>query len=295
MDARYNASLGLGPKFVTRWAIGCIAAIAIAGSTLAETPVERGSYLVNGILTCGNCHTPRSSSGAWDMSKQLSGRPRTWEEATFKVNAANITPDLETGIGKWSDADIKRSLLTGVRPNGTQIAPIMPYGFYKVFTPADVDAVVAYLKSVLAVPNAIEPPVYKAAMHVDTPPGADKAMSETDMADPGKRGFYLATIGHCMECHTPLVNDVHDYAQLGKGGQSFPGPWGVTVSRNITSHATAGLGAWSDAEIKAAITQGLHRDGTKLKPPMAFSLYATMTDQDLSAIVAYLRTVPAKE
>jgi hypothetical protein len=98
-----------------------------------------------------------------------------------------------------------------------------------------------------------------------------------------------------MECHTPVVNDVHDYAQLGKGGQSFPGPWGVTVSCNITSHATAGLGAWSDAEIKAAITQGLHRDGAKLKPPMAFSLYATMTDQDLSAIVAFLRTVPPKE
>jgi len=295
MDARFNPSLGLGPKFVTRWAIGCIAAISIAGNTLAETPVERGSYLVNGILTCGNCHTPRSSSGAWDMSKQLSGRPRTWDEATFKVNAANITPDLETGIGKWSDADIKRSLLTGVRPNGTQIAPIMPYGFYKVFTPADVDAVVAYLKSVLAVPNAIEPPVYKAAMHVDTPPRADKAMSEVDMTEPVKRGFYLVTIGHCMECHTPLVNDVHDYAQLGKGGQPFPGPWGVAVARNITSHATAGLGAWSDAEIKAAITQGLHRDGTKLKPPMAFALYATMTDEDLSAIVAFLRTVPPKE
>jgi len=284
--------LHLAPKLVTNWAIGCMAAFAVAGSAFAQTPIERGSYLVNGILTCGNCHTPRGPGGVWDMSKQLSGRPRTWEEATFKVNAANITPDLETGIGKWSDADIKRSLLTGVRPNGTQIAPIMPYGFYKVFTPADVDAVVAYLKSVLAVPNAIEPPIYKAAMHVDTPPRADKAMSEADMTDPVKRGFYLVTIGHCMECHTPLVNDVHDYAQLGKGGQPFPGPWGVAVSRNITSHPTAGLGAWSDAEIKSAITQGVRKDGTKLNPPMAFSRYATMTDQDLSAIVAYLRTVP---
>jgi mono/diheme cytochrome c family protein len=280
---------------MTSWALGCIAAIAVAGSALAQTPMERGSYLVNGILTCGNCHTPRGQGAVWDMSKQLSGGPRTWDEVTFKVKGANITPDAVTGIGKWSDADIKRSLITGVRPNGTQIAPIMPYGFYKVFTPADIGAVVAYLKSVAAVSNAVEPPVYKAAMHVDTPPGADKAMSEADMANPVKRGFYLVTIGHCMECHTPLVNDVHDYAQLGKGGQPFPGPWGVTVARNITSHATAGLGAWSDAEIKAAITQGLHRDGTKLKPPMAFPLYATMTDQDLSAIVAYLRTVPPKE
>jgi len=289
------AGLGRVPRLVTKWALSCMAAIAVAGSALAQTPVERGSYLVNGILTCGNCHTPRGPDGAWDMSKQLSGRPRTWDEVTFKVQAANITPDPETGIGKWSDADIKRSLLTGVRPNGTQIAPIMPYGFYRVFPPADIDAVVAYLKSVAAVRNAVEPPIYKAAMHVDTPPGANKAMSQADMADPVKRGFYLVTIGHCMECHTPLVNDVHDYAQLGKGGQPFQGPWGVTASRNITSHATAGLGAWSDAEIKAAITQGVRKDGTKLKPPMVFPLYATMTDQDLSAIVAYLRTVPPKD
>lgn len=295
LTAAVIAGLGWAPGFINRLALGCMAAIALAGSALAQTPIERGSYLVNGLLTCGNCHTPRGPGGVWDMSKQLSGGPQTWDEVTFKVKGANVTPDPETGIGKWSDADIKRALLTGVRPNGTQIAPLMPYGFYKVFTPADIDAVVAYLKSVPAVNNAVERPVYKAAMHVDTPPGADKAMSQADMDDPVKRGFYLATIGHCMECHSPVVNDVHDYAQLGKGGQPFKGPWGVTVSRNITSHATAGLGAWSDAEIKAAITKGLRRDGTKLKPPMAFALYATMTDQDLSAIVAYLRTVPPKE
>lgn len=289
------AYLGHALKLVAGSALGCLATVAVTGSALAQTPVQRGGYLVNGILTCGNCHTPRGPGGVWDVSKQLSGGPQTWDEATFKVKGANITPDAATGIGKWSDADIERALLTGVRPNGTQIAPIMPYGFYKVFTPADISAVVAYLKSVPAVSNAVEPPVYKSAMHVDMPPGADRAMSEADMVDPVKRGFYLATIGHCMECHTPIVNDVYDYAQIGKGGQPFRGPWGVTVSRNITSHQTAGLGAWSDVEIKAAITQGVHRDGTKLKPPMAFTLYATMTDQDLSAIVAYLRTVPPKE
>ena len=70
---------------------------------------------------------------------------------------------------------------------------------------------------------------------------------------------------------------------------------GGAVATGAVVGATAGLGAWSDVEIKAAITQGVHRDGTKLKPPMAFALYATMTDQDLSAIVAYLRTVPPKE
>ena len=280
---------------MTRWTLGCLAAIAVAGGATAQTPVERGGYLVNGILTCGNCHTPRGAGGAWDLSRQLSGGPQTWDEATFKVKGANITPDPETGIGKWSDSDIKRAMRSGMRPDGTQMAPIMPYGFYKIVAPADMDAVVAYLKSVPAVRSAVEPPVYKAALHDNTPPGAGKAMSEADMADPVRRGFYLVTIGHCMECHTPLVNDRHDYAQLGKGGQLFTGPWGTTVSRNITAHPAAGIGAWSDDEIKAAITRGVRKDGTRLKPPMAYPLYATMTAQDLGAIVAYLRTVPPKD
>ena len=59
MDAHPDARLGWAPKFVTRWAIGCMAAIAVAGSALAQTPIERGNYLVNGVLTCGNCHSPR--------------------------------------------------------------------------------------------------------------------------------------------------------------------------------------------------------------------------------------------
>ena len=69
----------------------------------------------------------------------------------------------------------------------------------------------------------------------------------------------------------------------------------MSASRNITSHGTAGLGAWSDDEIKGAISKGVRKDGTPLKPPMAFQSYARMTAQDLSAIVAYLRTVPPQE
>ena len=69
---------------------------------------------------------------------------------------------------------------------------------------------------------------------------------------------------------------------LGKGGEEFKGPWGVSVSRNITSHKEKGIGGWSDAEIKAAITQGVRKDGSKLKPPMGFPLYARMTDGDLN-------------
>ncbi len=67
------------------------------------------------------------------------------------------------------------------------------------------------------------------------------------------------------------------------------------MSRNITSHREKGIGDWTDAEIKTAITQGKRKDGTPLKPPMGYGLYAKMTDADLDAVVAYLRTVPPKE
>jgi mono/diheme cytochrome c family protein len=120
-------------------------------------------------------------------------------------------------------------------------------------------------------------------------------MAQTDFGDKVKRGFYLATIAHCMECHTPMAAGKHDFSQLGKGGREFPGPWGVSVSRNLTSSKTAGLGNWSDADIKRAVTQGVRPDGTKLKPPMGFPNYARMTDGDLNDIIAWLRTLSPKE
>ena len=69
----------------------------------------------------------------------------------------------------------------------------------------------------------------------------------------------------------------------------------MSVARNITSHPQKGIGSWSDDEIKRAIARGVGRDGSPLKPPMGYAWYARMTDADLSAIVAYLRTVPPLE
>jgi hypothetical protein len=85
---------------------------------------------------------------------------------------------------------------------------------------------------------------------------------------------------------------------LGRGGRPFPPREGTpegtppSIAANITSHPTAGIGAWSDQKIARAITQGVSRDGRALKPPMAFSFYAGLKDGDLAAIIAYLRTVP---
>jgi mono/diheme cytochrome c family protein len=275
-------------------ALSVFAVFAIATTASAQTPVERGSYLVNTIMTCGNCHTPKGPQGDV-MEKAFSGFLR-FDEPPFDVTASNITPDKATGIGNWSDADLKKALQEGVRPNGVRLAEIMPTGFYKILTSSDLDAIVAYLRTLKPISNKVPDPVYKIVLPHQIFPGAEKPFGRRDLNRKVKRGFYLATIGHCMECHTPLAGAATDYAnRLGTGGKEFPGPWGKSQSRNITSHKVKGIGAWSDAEIKRAITQGVSRDGRKMLPPMGYGYYAKMTEADLDAVVAYLRTVPAKE
>ncbi|MGB9367453.1 MAG: cytochrome c [Xanthobacteraceae bacterium] len=261
----------------------------------AQAPVERGKYLVNTILTCQNCHTPKGERGAPIYERDLSSG-LSWDEPPFKVTASNITQDKETGIGNWSSADIEKALRKGERPNGVRLAAIMPSDFYEIMTPSDMNAVVAYLKTVKSVKQTFPDPVYRIALPRHIPPGAEKPFTDADMADKVKKGFYLVTVGHCMECHTPMGPKGREFeTSYGKGGFDFPGPWGVSTSRNITSHKEKGIGAWSDAEIKRAITDGVSRDGSRLKPPMGYEFYKNMTNDDLDAIVAYLRTVPPKE
>jgi mono/diheme cytochrome c family protein len=278
-------------------AIGLVAISAFAllsTSVWAETPVERGSYLVNSLLTCGNCHSPKGPPQAI-AGKDFSGG-LSWDEPPFKVTAPNITQDKDTGIGNYTDAQIKTVLRKGVKPNGVPVAMVMPSGFYEIMTERDLNAVVAYLRTIKPVSNKVPDPVYKMPQGHPIPPGGDKPYTEAMLTDKVKKGFYLATISHCMECHTPFGARGRDFAnRLGAGGAEFPGPWGVVHSRNITSSKTKGLGDWTDAEIKRAVTQGIRKDGTKLTGPMGFDLYARMTETDLDAVVAWLRTVPAKE
>ena len=247
---------------MVRFVITCVAAfVAASGGAIAQTPVERGAYLVNAVMVCDNCHTPRDKSGLV-MDKRFSGGAQTWNTPAYVVKGSNITPDRETGIGAWSDAEIKRSLTDGTHRSGTPISPQMPFPFYKILTPRDLDAIVAFLRSVAPVANAVQAPVYKAAMRVDLVPGAVKPYTEEDLRDPVKRGFYLATIAHCMECHGRKPDGTQDYKNSwGKGGYVFTGPWGSAAASNITSHPKSGLGAWTDAEIKRALTHGVSRDG----------------------------------
>jgi mono/diheme cytochrome c family protein len=277
-------------------AVAVAVALVFAASAVcaqSQTLIERGGYLVNTVMACHSCHTPIGPNGP-DFSRALSGG-RTFDEPAFKVTGSNITPDKETGIGGWSDAELKAFLITGVRPNGVPVAPIMPNIFYTALTARDLDALVAYLRSVPAVHHETPAPEYRIKARPEKAPYAGAAMSEAELADPIKHGRYLATIAHCLECHTPVAaGGGHDFAKSsGRGGTVFKGPFGQSVAANITSHVTSGLGGWTDDEIKRALTQGIARDGHRLKPPMAFAAYAKLTPQDQDALVAFLRTLPA--
>ncbi len=274
---------------------GALLLFSAAGAA-SETLVERGSYLVNAIMGCDGCHTSRGPAG-FNMDKRFAGGSQFWDEPAFAVRGSNITPDRDTGIGSWSEADLKRLMIDGKRPSGVPVAPQMPFAFYKILTPRDLDAVVAYVRTMAPVAHQVAAPVYKQTSKVDLIPGAETPFSDADLKDKAKRGFYLATIAHCMECHARKPDGSFDYMTgLGRGGHDMTGPFGKVTVANITSHPTKGIGGWSDAEIKTALVQGKGRDGRAFKMPMARHIYySKMTDDDLDAVIAYVRTLPPLE
>ena len=256
-------------------------------------PLTHGRYLVETIAGCGNCHTPHLPDGSLDESMAFAGA-FVIEEPVFKAYAKNITPDMETGIGSWTDEQIINAIRNGQKPDGTFYGPPMSFGWYKRMSDTDVRAIVAYLRTVKPVRNEVPQSTYQIPLNgygpmVTTVPDVPKD-------DPDKYGEYLAgPVGHCMDCHTTYVMGQIDMAQLGRGGNVYSRPfiydW-AAVSANVTPHPEAGLGNWTDAEIKRAITQGISRNGRVLMPFMPYGLYAKMQESDLDAVVAYLRSIP---
>jgi mono/diheme cytochrome c family protein len=288
---------------VFRIAIACVVLLIGCINAVAETPTERGSYLVNTIMACGNCHSPRDADGKPIEARAFSGG-LTFTTPAFVATASNITQDVETGIGSWSEAEIRRALIEGMRPDhgrlaGVPLAAIMPANFYVALLPDDLDAIVAYLRTIEPIRNEVTAPVYKAPARRDLYPDAEAGFTKAMFDDPIRRGAYLVTIGHCMECHSAWSRGVSDFkGGLGRGGRAFPARQGSaegspeSIAANITPDSVAGIGAWNDQEIVRAITHGIARDGKPLKPPMAYDYYAGLKDGDLADIIAYLRTVP---
>jgi mono/diheme cytochrome c family protein len=113
---------------------------------------------------------------------------------------------------------------------------------------------------------------------------------KTDLVAYGR--YVTHNLGHCTQCHTPLVNGQEDFSRTGAGMNLFPKPFGYEWSALAANITPAALGAWTDDEIKRAIVYGISRDGRQLLPFMGFSFYEKISDEDLDAIVAYLRTLP---
>ncbi len=262
----------------------------IPDASKAETLLERGTYLVKGIVACGNCHTPKGPKGEI-AGMELAGGFKI-EMEPFTAYTSNITPDRETGVGNWTDQQLFKAIREGIRPDGSLIGPPMPFEFYHELSDRDVNAIIAYIRSVKPIKNEVPKSVYRIPLPTSYGPPVGK-IADVDPSNQVQYGRYLAgSAGHCLACHTPMVDGKFDFEnQLGRGGQPFEGPWGVSVSRNITPHKSDGLGDWSDAEIKKAITSGVSKDGTKLNPPMGYHYYKNISDDDLDAIVAYLRTL----
>ena len=282
---------------MTRARIALLFALALgaAVSARAETPLERGTYLMRGIVACGNCHTPKNADAKPIAEQELAGG-FVIELPIFRAVASNITPDKETGIGNWTDDQIIDAIRNGKRPDGTIIGPPMPIPFYRDMSDTDVRAIVAYLRSVRPIRNKVD----KSTYNIPLPPAYGPPVTHVPDVPSSDRiayGHYLAgPLGHCLDCHTPrLPAGTNDMTRVGAGGEELPAFIGGTViSANLTPANEQGIAHWTDAQVKAAIQLGIRPD-RPLVLLMAFDWYKNISDADMDALVAYLRTLkPAK-
>jgi mono/diheme cytochrome c family protein len=139
-------------------AAGIAAACFIGQGAAAETPVERGQYLAH-IMDCGGCHNTGAFTPKPNLETPLAGSDIGFEVPGLGVfYPPNLTPDAETGLGKWSDADIVAAFTTGVRPDGRQLAPAMPWMSYGHISAEDAEALVAYLRALQPVSHQVPGP-----------------------------------------------------------------------------------------------------------------------------------------
>ena len=285
-----------------------------------STPVQRGEYLVKTVGACGDCHTPINiTTGQPDNSRFLAGMPGMFQVPGLGpdggpgvIGSRNLTSDMTTGLGSWTDMQIKRAFLDGVDKDGKALFPIMPYYVLHNMTEADADAIVAYLRTVPAVMNAIpaknfDLPGPAPAVPANRIPNPTLPTTDPNYAS-AMRGKYLAgNIGVCMECHTEHVQAPGmvplNLDKLFAGGEGFPSaafglpmpPFPpVIYSLNITPHAT-GVQGWTAAAVATTIKTGVEKDGLRLCPPMPsgpMMAFSGITDNDARDIGNYITSLP---
>jgi mono/diheme cytochrome c family protein len=254
--------------------------------------VERGAYLAR-AADCMVCHT---TQGGKEYAGGLG-----FKLPFGTLYSTNITPDKETGIGNYSDQDFLNALHRGTRRDGARLYPAMPYTSYTYITDADALAIKAYLFSlapVRAVPpaNTLTFPFnqrwamifWSELFNPDT-----RFEPDTSKSPEWNRGAYLAeALAHCGECHTPR-NLAFALNNRKKFGGALTAGWRAF---NISSDKATGLGAWSDDEIFSYLSTGHAAGHGTASGPMAEAVdqsFSQLASEDIRAMVAYLRTVPA--
>jgi mono/diheme cytochrome c family protein len=260
----------------------------LAGASL----VERGAYLAK-AADCMVCHTTK---GGKDYAGGLG-----FKLPFGTLYSTNITSDKETGIGNYSDQDFLNAVHRGVRGDGARLYPAMPYTSYTYMTDADALAIKAYLFSLpparAATPgNTLSFPFNQrwGMMFWSAMFNADKRFEpDTSKSSEWNRGAYLAeALAHCGECHTPR-NLAFALNNRKKFGGALTAGWRAF---NISSEKAKGIGTWRDDELVEYLSTGHVRGHGTASGPMGEAVdesFSQLAPQDIRALVAYLRTVPA--
>ena len=277
-------------------ALAVIILLAAASARAADNEtIARGAYLAN-AAECEACHTDKEHHG----QPYAGGRALATPFGTFY--SPNITPDPETGIGSWSEAQFLRALRLGVRPDGANYFPVFPYPSFTKITDEDARAIKAYLFSLPAVRQVNRAhdssfPVSWRFLQAGWKllffnPGPFRPAPERSEAY--NRGAYLVTaLAHCRECHTP--RNWFGAMEPSRFLAGTPaGPDGKAVP-NITPDRKTGIGNWSEDDITTLLKDGQTPDFDFVGGAMAEVVRNTtrLTDADRRAIAVYLRTLPA--
>ncbi len=269
---------------------------------LTPDRVARGKYLANSVSVCMDCHSARDWSkfaGPMVANTLGSGGELFAEEFGFpgRYISKNITP---YSLGKWSDGEIFRAITTGVSKDGSPLFPVMPHPRYGEMDKEDIYAIIAYLRSLPPIAKDVAPSYSNFPMNfiihtIPKPANPQPMPSKSDQVSYGK---YLFNAAACNECHTKTDKGAPIAGMESAGGFEFPLPTGVVVSANITPDNETGIGKWTEEQFvrrfkayaDSSYTPAEVKEG-QFNSVMPWTMYATMAEEDLSAIHAYLKTV----
>ena len=257
--------------------------------------LERGRYLVEGVTPCLDCHSVQdwNTHGAPRVpGTEGAGQVMPLPDLPGRVVASNLTPDPETGAGKWTDDQLARAIREGIGHDGRALFPFMPYPKFRSMSDEDLASVIVYLRSLPPVRNPL--PATEIAFPVNylirsEPEPITAPVNGPDPANQVKRGEYLATLSGCAVCHTAQERGQPVGGMELGGGFVMRGPWGEVTTANITPDAS-GISYYNEALFIETMRTGYVK-ARKLSSIMPFGLYSHMSDDDLKAIYAYLRSV----